>query len=484
MLPLAQSAAVWPWVVLGALAIAIDAVAAAHAILTKRDVRAALGWAGLIILSPFVGALVYYLFGINRIARRASRELPLRFTERQIHPAHRGGAEDPLPAALPDNLHRLARTVSRMTDSRLLAGNRIEPLENGDEAYPAMLAAIDEAQHAVALGSYIFDWDAAGRQFVDALRRAHERGVAVRVLVDAVGAKYSSPRITTPLQEADVRAAEFLPTLRPWRSVYMNLRNHRKLMIVDGRIGFAGGLNIRECCVLGQRPANPQRDLHFRLAGPVVDQLFRAFAEDWKFATGEELGSGAWTARSEPAGEVHARGIPDGPDEDFETIEWTRLAALGAAQRSVRIITPYFLPDQRLLASLRLAVLRGVDVDIVLPADNNLRFVHWAMMAQIWEVLEPGARVWLSPDPFDHSKLMVIDEAWSLIGSANWDARSLRLNFEYDIECYDGELARRLVELADARIASARRLTLEDVDARPLPRRLRDGLARLLAPYL
>jgi cardiolipin synthase len=344
-----------------------------------------------------------------------------------------------------------------------------------------MLEAIDAARTSISLCSYIFDNDAAGRRFVEALGRAVERGVQVRVLIDALGARYGWPPITGRLRRAGVRVARFLPTLLPALMPFMNLRNHRKLLVVDGRVGFTGGMNIREHFLPGHGDAH---DLHFRVEGPVVGQLQETFAEDWAFTTKERLRGEAWFPPLEPAGPVFARGIPDGPDEDFETLRLTLLGALACARTSVRIITPYFLPDSALVTALNVAALRGVRVDVVLPERLNLPVVQWAATAQLWQVMRPQCRVFLTAPPFDHTKLMVVDGAWCLVGSANWDPRSLRLNFEFDVECYDPELAARLDVLIDERLARARRITLEEVNGRSLPIRLRDGVARLLSPYL
>ncbi len=473
--------ALWPWVA-GITHVGVTIVAAGHAILHKRDVRAAIGWSALIVLSPYLGALAYYFFGINRIQRRAARLVALR--------PELDAGETTLPETtdlterFQGELSRLNRTVERATGSRLVSGNAVLPLVNGDQAYPEMLSAISGAERSALMTTYIFDHDRAGRLFLDALAGASERGVAVRVLVDAAGKRYSRPPITRALRNRNVRVAEFLPSRIPFRNPYLNLRNHRKLLIVDHRIGFAGGMNIREGCMLETPSAHPVQDLHFRFEGPLVDQVFSAAHEDWYFTTGELLGGPAWQSATERSGDVSARGIPDGPDEDFETITWTILAALGAAQESIKVVTPYFLPEQPMLAALRLAALRGLDVDIFVPEKNNLRFVQWAGSSHLRQVLASGCRVWLTPPPFDHSKAMIVDGAWSLVGSANWDARSLRLNFEYNVECYDETLARQLSFLAEEKLRRSRQLTIEEMDARGLPVRLRDGLARLLAPYL
>jgi cardiolipin synthase len=279
--------------------------------------------------------------------------------------------------------------------------------------------------------------------------------------------------------------ARFLPALRPVPSPYFNLRNHRKMMIVDGATGFCGGLNIRDACVIALNRPDATQDLHFRIRGPVVPQMMHAFAFDWHFTTGEDLLDAEWCpAVPGPTGEVAARGIPDGPDADFETLLMTILGAIAQARQSVRLATPYFLPDQPLIDALRVAALRGVNVEIVLPEHGNLRLVQWAMTAQLPQVLAWGCRVYLSRPPFDHTKLMVIDGAWSLIGSANLDPRSLRLNFEYNVECYSSTLAATLGGMLDAKIAAGRPLTVRELAERPLARRLRDGAAWLAQPYL
>ena len=182
--------------------------------------------------------------------------------------------------------------------------------------------------------------------------------------------------------------------------------------------------------------------------------------------------------------EFLSRGIADGPDEHMGGVRLTLLSALACATRYVKIVTPYFLPDQGVTTALQVAALRGVQIDVVLPERTDVRIVDFATLAQLWQVLGTGVRVWMSPLPFDHSKLMVVDNYWSFIGSANWDARSFRLNFEFNVECYDRELATQITRMADERIAESRAITAEILDGRSLPQRLRDGICRLLTPYL
>ena len=199
---------------------------------------------------------------------------------------------------------------------------------------------------------------------------------------------------------------------------------------------------------------------------------------------GEALRGEPWFAAPEDAGEYIARTVDDGPDESFARVRWACIGGLSEARRSVRLCTPYFLPDATLISELNSAALRGVEVDIVLPERSDLPHVHWAAVHQLWQVLECGCRVWMRPPPFDHSKLLVVDSEWTLFGSANWDARSMRLNFELAVECYSRRLGARMDELVRERRAESRPVTLTALNARPLPVKLRDGFARLFAPLL
>ncbi|HXF07150.1 MAG TPA: phospholipase D-like domain-containing protein [Candidatus Acidoferrales bacterium] len=453
-----------------------------HVVLVKRDARAAALWVAIIWFFPVGGALLYMLLGVNRLRRQASS---LRRPMRQQDRLPGVGARELRLAMGPEDVHltEMAALVSRVTGLPLVSGNAVSTLVDGDAAFEAMLVAIEQSRVSVALSTYIFGNDRVGRAFLEALVRAQQRGVEVRILIDAAGERYSWPPMVSVLQNSGLRVARFLPGKHISWLVGLNLRNHRKLLVCDGRIGFTGGMNLRvhHCHSSGRRFT---RDLHFRIEGPVVRQLQEIFAQDWDFAAGEHLYGDTWFPALTPAGTVIARAVPDGPDEDLDQLSWVFMGALGMARRRVCIMTPYFLPDRSLINALNLAALRGVEVDILLPAHNNLPFVHWAMMGQLWQVLGHGCRVWFSMGPFDHGKLMVVDEAWVFLGSANWDPRSLRLNFECNLECYDRELGQSLAALVAERIRMARPCTLADVDARALPVKLRDGIARLFSPFL
>jgi cardiolipin synthase len=474
-----QLAALGLWILLAVWA-------TGHVVLKKQDSRAAIAWVGFVWLVPLLGAFLYFLFGVNRIRHRASL-LRRNLQRYQAQATQSECLPEGLPHHLPEHgehLQMLARVVGGVVGRPLLPGNQIDPLVNGDEAYPAMLEAIRGARRSVAFVTYIFDRDEIGVAFARALGEAVRRGVEVRVLVDATGSRFSWPNIFCELRREGVRYARFLPwfTLRHLMSI--NMRTHRKILVTDGRVGFTGGMNIRVGHCLKRGSPKSVQDIHFCVQGPVVIQLQEVFTDDWLFTTGEALRGEAWFPPTECAGPVLARGVTEGPDENYGKLFWTLLGALAIARHSVRIMTPYFLPDPAMVAALNLAAMRGVQVDIILPARLNLPFILPASRALWSQLIQQGCRIWQTPPPFDHVKLMLVDGCWVLLGSANWDPRSLYLNFEFNLECYDAALASRLEQWAAARQNGARLVTLEALNARRLPERLGDGLARLLTPYL
>jgi cardiolipin synthase len=455
-------------------------LSAGHAFLYKRDPKSAWGWVVVCLMFPGGGAALYWLMGVNRIRTRARGWVAEGRFER---PGSHSAPQPCVPPSCDESIAALVRIGDTVTGLPLLGSHRITILHNGEEAYPAMLRAIDNASERVCLSTYIFRSDAVGEQFLDALTRAAERGVDVRVLIDGVGELYTYPWVTTRLRRAKVRAARFLPLVRS--GFHLNLRNHRKLLVVDGLLGFTGGMNIG-AHHLAEDSGNPRRvvDLQVAVEGPAVGQLEETFLSDWRFATGEPRITLPARPSSAPAGQAFCRGVSAGPNEDFEDLYWLLLGALGAGRRHIRIMTPYFIPDRALLAALTTAALRGVRVDIVLPQRNNLPYVAWAMRAILWEVLQYGARVYYQPGPFVHSKLLAVDDVYTMVGSANLDPRSLRLNFEFNLEIYDRDTAAALAQHFDASRDRSREVTLADMDGRPLPERLRDAAAKLFAPYL
>lgn len=462
----------WPgWVAMAGFVLAI--VMMSHAVLNKRDPRAAAAWLGLIWLVPFLGSVLYLMIGVNRIQRRAQQLVG----EEELYDVNDHSNK---LIAKPESqyLHTLAELTERLTGNPLLGGNRITPM-SAPQAYASMLSAIENAEESIFMTTYIFGNDKAGKPMVEALSRAVKRGVKVRVLVDGMGSLYSFPPVVYRMRRKRITTERFLYSLAPWRMPYINLRNHRKILVVDRYLGFTGGMNIRE----GYISAPPSTlDMHMKVEGPVVGHLLSSFTADWYFSCKEGLNSAY--AGSAALGATLARGISAGPDADLGKRRLVLLAAIGSAQKDIRIMTPYFVPDQTLLTAIELAAMRGVRVQILLPQKNNMHLVHWASMHLLPWLVQDGCEVYFVPPPFDHTKVMTVDGKWSLFGSGNWDARSLRLNFEFDVEAYDAELAQTLNAQLDQNLVGAVRLSKQTVMEKSYFKRLRNGLAYVLEPYL
>ncbi|UTW55634.1 phospholipase D-like domain-containing protein [Kordiimonas sp. SCSIO 12610] len=463
-----------------------------HILSTKDQVRSAIAWIGLVWLAPVFGLFAYFLFGISRIRRRAKLA-----REKRGLPPRTGALADPAGISLAGlNANTSKRWIAhdrlagRLTGMPLAANNQIAPLRGGREAYNAMIEAIENAERSIALTTYIFQADQAGRRFVRALVRAKERGVEVRVLVDAVGNWYGFKPVSNLLRRHNIAVGVFNPARLSWRLAFFNLRTHRKLLIVDGRQGFAGGMNIRKHH-LERSDGRPRvRDTHFSLKGPIVNQMMEAFADDWIFTTGESLQGNLWFALHDlwSSGEgcnfMIARAIADGPDEPRQKTAMIIESALAAARRNIKIVTPYFLPNEALLAALEQAALRGVEVQVLIPEKSNLPLFGLAAFASLKPLIRSGCKIFAGKAPFDHTKLMIVDEDWVLLGSSNWDARSLKLNFEFNIECYDACFAKNMNKKVDAKLLGSKPVTIPNLNKRGFFKRLFGRILWLATPYL
>lgn len=466
--------------------IAFGIFSAGHALLNKLDPRAALSWIVTCLALPGIGPLLYWFFGLNRIRTRArdwqATGLGIPWCEPEVCP----WSAD-FSANLPfrqENFAALLSLSDHVTRRPLIPNNRIAVLHNGEQAYPAMLEAIRNARESIHLITYIFESNQTGRDFVRALSDAAERGVQVRVLVDALGERYSLPTARRLLRNSKVRVARFLPPSLSGHGIYFNMRNHRKILVVDDVLGFTGGMNLGGRH-LAESSDHPHRvvDIHFKVEGPVVAHLQEAFMEDWGFTTRERL---QMLRLPQPItdGDAFCRGISAGPNEDYEKLHWIIVGALNSARKRICIMTPYFIPNRALVSAINAAGLRGLTVDILLPSKNNLPFVAWASEAYFYEMVRYGINIHLMPPPFVHSKLLLVDDEFALIGSANLDPRSLRLNFEFNLETYSRSLCAELIAHCDAVLKRSHRVTLAELDSRSLPRRLGTCFFKLFSPYL
>lgn len=463
--------------ILPPLLIALAVGAAGHALLNKRDSRSAFGWIALCIILPLAGPILYLLFGLNRVSKRARKTYLTKLLK---------DSSDTLNEPPGTDFRPLSMVGERIVKKGLSSCDEIVILENGEALYPAMLEAIEAATRRILLSTYIFDNDETGRRFVAALAAARERGVEVKVIVDGMGEFTSLPRIGGLLRRAMIDFVRFNPiTLIP-PSLDLNMRSHRKVLVVDGVYAFTGGANIGDRH-LSERLGHWDRtmDIHFRMRGRIVDELEWAFRRDWHYCQGtRHLGPFQHCNRMHVDAPAWSRLILDGPNKDLDRINDLIIGVVSAARHKVWIMTPYFLPTLDLIGALHAAYLRGVDVQILLPGYNNIKPAHWACRNFLRQILKYDVEVFYQPPPFVHSKLLLIDDQYALIGSANLDPRSLRLNYELGVELFSSDLNVQLSGYFSARREQARRVTREEIERRSVPERLRDSLAWLFSPYL
>ena len=444
-------------------------------VLQKRAPAATLSWLFGLALLPYVGFLVYYVFGPQRIKRQRLRRA-----------RSRAGLSDLGDADTADATAELARLAQATTGLPPTTATAVALLVDGGATYESLLDAVRQARRHVHLEYYIFASDVTGTALRDALVERARAGVAVRLLLDAVGSSTSANRFFAPLVAAGGEVAWFHPMRlrRIWKRPWLNLRSHRKIVVIDGRVAFTGGINITDEENDRLRD-NAYRDLHLRLEGGVVRPLQLVFVEDWAYATGTRdfISSVAKAMPAPEAGAVQAQVLASGPDSPWEAIHRLHVSAIHAARQRVWLVTPYFVPTGPALMALTSAALSGLDVRLLVPRMSDSRLVTYAARSYFDELMAAGAKVYEYGPRMLHTKALLVDEDVAIVGSANFDARSFRLNFEVSVLFRDATVAATLARLVEGEFASAPRVR----EQRPQPLwtvRLPEALARLLSPLL
>jgi cardiolipin synthase A/B len=470
-----------------------------HIMRNRRDPVSAMLWILVTWSVPLFGFASYLAFGINRVAAKswqkesANRRLESERSAREAEALPLNYWRSIREAVAHEPAHPVAQKIDhaiagQLTDSPLLAGNRIELLVTGDEAFPAMLEAIASARHHIHVQSFIIGHDGVGNRLMEALKTAATRGVSVRVLYDRFGSTravmggfFHRHRGIPNLQLAGWTMANLLK-----RQFQINLRNHRKVLIVDGHLAFTGGINLHEeNLTRGDR--QPIRDYHVKLLGPVVSELQYTFLRDWYYITDESpdrLLCAEHFPPLQPEGEAPVRVVNGGPATELDEIYDALFACLVSAQRQIIVVTPYFVPTSDIVRALRHAALRGVEVRLVVPRDNNHIYAGWAGRAYYEELLEAGVRIFERKPPFMHAKGLIVDDAVAVIGTANLDVRSLKLNYETNLMVYDAPFIDRLKAVMLEEVALSHEIDLALWRRRPLAHRMRENACSILTPIL
>lgn len=473
-------------VVLGylfALLQGLGLLAALHAVMRVRTAQGALAWAIALVFMPSLTLLPYLVFGRNRFDSyvRSRREADLAMQQALTVRDWRPWVEKAKEAESAGSVERL-KAVTRLAHLPLLAHNHVRLLVNGEATFAAIFDAIAAARKVVLVQFFIVHDDALGRRLQQLLLERAAAGVAVYLLFDSVGSHALPEAYSATLRAGGVKVHAFA-TRRGLRNRYqLNFRNHRKIVVVDGRLGYVGGHNVGDEYLGLKPPLAPWRDTHIEISGPVLTCLQESFAEDWFWATREI--PPLLLAENYAEDGMLCQLLTSGPADGQETCSLFFVTLINAARRRLWITSPYFVPDEAVLAALRLAVLRGVDVRILLPSRPDHRIVYAASSLYAEEAMQAGIGIYRYQPGFVHQKVLLVDEDMSAIGSANLDNRSFRLNFEVMLLTIDGGLAAQVEQMLLDDFAQARQqLAAEYRQAGPM-RRLGMRLARLLSPIL
>jgi cardiolipin synthase A/B len=464
-----------PWALTGTVIITVLQWALVPHLLAQRNKspNATLAWLWAILLFPIVGGLAYFLMGSERVYRRRLR---------LVHDleSRAGPHGQPVPCQY---LCRVPE-LERINGFSSTGGNQVELLIDGVMFFPELLKVIAGARHHLHIEFYIWDRDETGRTIRDALIQAASRGVEVRVLLDEIGSVSMVRSFFRRLEKAGGRFSWF-HTFSPLRGrLHLNLRNHRKLVIADGIVALTGGMNVsNDYWKGGKKP--PHRDLHLKVSGPVVTQLSEVFAEDWYFSSGEALlDPELYYPNPDTSGTVEMQVIPGGPDNDLNEIQLSVLAMLHHTKTRLRLMTPYFVPEDAVLCAIQLAAMRGVQIELMVPRRGDHFYLTHVTRSYYEDLLPHGVRIFEFQPSLLHAKVGIIDDHSAMCGSANLDVRSLRINFELNLAFHSPEVVASLNQLFEENLKDCREVTEASHAARPFHHKLLEVACRPLTSML
>ncbi len=481
---------IWSWLYVG-----VTASLVVVALWRKREPAPALAWSLSIIFLPIAGPLLFLFFGLHPLPRRLRRKIEHRveFDRRLSSPESSEARSDVGVCKYPDtDWGKLGQLLESLGEAPRREGNEVTVYCEGAAVADAFVEAIEQARHHVHVEFYIFRHDRAGRRLVELLMDRVRDGVEVRVVLDGLGS-YRSLRLLKRIRKGGGQAAVFRPLFTPGR-VSPNLRNHRKIVVCDGRVGFFGGMNVGEE-YFGRQPRRPWFDIHLRIRGPAVLDLQRIFVEDWDFSASETIDGPEYFPRIDDIDEEEeeldathdspAQIIAGGPDAAINPIRQAFFSAITRARRSILLTTPYVVPDRGLRDALKSAALAGIDVRLVTqswPPDQYL--VYFCGLYYVQELIDTGVRVYRYTPGMTHAKAIAVDGEWAMAGTANLDNRSMFLNYE-QMAVFDGEKTVRKIEQAiQDQIARSEEIRSEHLETLSLHEQLLANGARLFAPLL
>lgn len=440
-------------------------------------------WLGIIYFEPIIGSLLYAMFSKAYLPRKRIREYEQMIEKVDSATSAVGCRDFICEEPTTGHYQDLIKLSKRLGSFPCVSGNKVNFTHKTTETFDSIVNDIDQAQDHVHLLFYIFENDDTGRRIAEALIRAVDRGVKCRVLADDVGSWYMFSGLGEDMKSHGVEVHALLP-VNPLRKKLerVDLRNHRKLVVIDGKIAYTGSQNIVDDDY-GKRDLT-WHDVMMRITGPAVRHLQLVFIEDWHYESGELLNEERYLPELEPTGNVPIQTVPTGPSFSNEALEHLIISSIHHAREKVTITTPYLIPNESMLTAFEVAAMRGVKITIVVPERSDHLIVTKASQAYYRYLLELGAELYRHHQGLLHAKTLVIDDAMAIVGSANFDIRSLRLNFELNLLLFGESVAQQVSEIQNDYIADSRLLQLDDWADRPWTRKFQEDLAKLFSPLL
>lgn len=449
-------------------------------------------WAWLVVLNflPIVGFILYLIFGQNlsrrkifkwdHIVHQRTKELVTGQMQAIVN------REAPFSKSILRDYNGLIYMNLNNDEAPLSLNNGLTIYTDGEEKFRQLLQDIRAAKHHIHIEYYIFRSDFLGNEIIDALALKAAEGVIVRLLVDDEGSRRLSRKLVRRLTQAGGKFQTFFPGRLPLLNLRINYRNHRKLVVIDGEIGYIGGFNVGDEYLGLSTKFGYWRDTHLRITGEAVNSIQSRFLLDWNQASGEQVPFQSYYKlnRTKHYGEVGIQIVSSGPDKKWEQIKNGFIKMILSAKKHVYIQTPYLIPDESLLNAISIASLSHVDVRIMIPDKPDHPFVYWATFSNVGLLLEAGARVYLYQNGFLHAKSMIVDERLATVGTSNLDFRSLRLNFEVNAFIYHEQTAKQLADIFKRDIRLSRELTIGDYKSRSFLIKFKESISRLLSPVL
>jgi cardiolipin synthase len=446
----------------------------------NRNPVKTLAWVLILLLLPLLGLVIYYFFGEdNRKHRLISRKMKKKLNRNSLHSFDRLERNSP-----PAEYSRLVALLNELGDSKLYGGNSITFYSSGKDKFEALFHEIRKAKKHIHIQYYIYMDDEIGCRLRDLLLEKVQEGVEVRLLYDDVGSWKAKKRFFKEMEKGGIKVTPFLEVAFPLLTSRVNYRNHRKVVVIDGEVGFMGGMNVANRYVNGIDGGKVWRDIHFKLEGKAVHGLQASFIIDWYAARKEFLVSQRYFPEQEERGEAIMQIATSGPVGEFKEIHQGIFHAIANAKKRVYIQTPYFIPTESLLLVLQTAAQSGIDVRLMLPEHSDTTFVHIASLSYIKDLLSAKVKVYFFKPGFLHSKLMLVDDSLVVTGSANMDVRSFEHNFEIDVFVYSNTVAATANAIFLTDMADSEQLYFEEWRQRPLHKRFVESLLRLLTPLL